>query len=159
MLFGNSYIEGAIWKCGLELIKTGWSEHRCGNCNNIFTLSANLHELTREDRCPRRSRLLKRLAGLRINNSHRMKLLGFIIYGRCVAATLLGDDMHQNRSLEILCVGKGTLHRLDIVTIYRTKVLKSEIFKHSLWRDNIFDALFNSMQGLINGLAYNRGAL
>ena len=73
-----------------------------------------------------------------------------------MSLALFGDDMQQNGFAKFFSLSKRALHGSDIMAIDRTDILQTEIFKHSLWGDNIFNALLHSVKSFVDRAAYDR---
>ena len=73
-----------------------------------------------------------------------------------MALALFGDDMQENWFAKLFSLSKCALHGGNIVAINGADIFQSEIFKHTLWGDDIFDALLHSMKGLVNRIADHR---
>ncbi len=61
-----------------------------------------------------------------------MQALDVVLLGRPVAAPLLGEDVHDDRSVPLGGVGEGLLHHVDVVTVDRTGVAHAERFEEGV---------------------------
>jgi hypothetical protein len=87
-----------------------------------------------------------------------MELLCLIRYGRLVATTLFSDDMNKNWLTKFFCLGKGSLHGSDVMSIDRANIFQTKIFKHSLRSNDVLDALLHAMQSFVDRRT-NNGSL
>ncbi|CAB4800542.1 unannotated protein [freshwater metagenome] len=83
-----------------------------------------------------------------------METISFIVFRWRVAITLGGNRVNDDRTRETLGAFEGSFQSLHIVPINGTDVLQTQIFKHSLRRNDVLDALFHAMQGFVDRRAH-----
>ncbi|CAB4937951.1 unannotated protein [freshwater metagenome] len=88
-----------------------------------------------------------------------MEAVCLILLGWSVAAALLRDDMDDHRPVELLGTAERVLEFGDVVTVDRPDVLQAEVLEHALRRNDVLEALLHPVQGPVDGLADDRGAL
>ena len=79
----------------------------------------------------------------RFDFGKRMSPLGRIFRGT-VSFTLLGNNMEEVRSLEILDILQGCDQRFDIVTIGWPHVIETQFIKQSAWNHHALHMFFRA---------------
>ena len=77
-------------------------------------------------------------------------------FRRSVALSLFGQNMHQHRMIDLLCLPDHLLHRLDIVTVHRSQVGNAHIFKQHAGNQQLLDGIFGLLQLLHQSIADHR---
>ncbi|SKY06675.1 Uncharacterised protein [Mycobacteroides abscessus subsp. abscessus] len=78
-----------------------------------------------------------------------MHLIGHVVLGVNIAIALAGDGMHDDRTAERSCPRERRFERFDIVAVYGSDVLQSEIGEHLLGREEIFDPALHAVQNRV----------
>src|SRR4029453_18401062 len=100
-----------------------------------------------------------RLTCLWINDSNSVELIGLVGKGGSISVAFFGHRMHNYRATVGLGRSEGVLHGLEVVSVHRTDVLHAQIFKHSLGRPPVLDALLHGVQALVGELTYGTTVL
>ena len=76
---------------------------------------------------------------------HCMEAICNIFFRRAVATSLLRHDMDQDGLMQGACTIKDLFHRCNIVAVNRSQVFQSEVFKHCLRNEGVFNAAFEAV--------------
>ena len=128
VLFGNSHIEHPLGILGCHPVKTRGPQHGSGNAHDFLVLTSDMQHFIAEDPSPRqRVGGFSVLSGEGVNLAHRVELVGLVVKCRLVTATLLGNDVNNDRSFARFGLTKRSLNILDVVAIDGTQVLDIKV--------------------------------
>ena len=91
------------------------------------------------------------LAGLDVEGSGRVELVGLVALRRVVAEALLGDRVHDDRPVEALGLGQRVLQRGAVVAVDRADVLQPEVLEEALRGEGVLHALLHRVQRVVDG--------
>ena len=74
-----------------------------------------------------------------------MELIVLVVAGRLIAAPLLGQDVHEHRTLEVARPAQRRLQRINVVSVDWSDVLQAEILEHYLWSNDVLDPLLHAV--------------
>ena len=146
MLFSNTNVVNPGWVGRSETIKARRAKHRSGNRNHIWAFVADAHDLVTEYAGPGGTSGGQGFSRIGVEYPDPMEAIGFVALGWAVTAALLGNGMHNYRTIKNSRPRKGVLHLAMIMPVNGADVFKTEIFKHPLRRDNVLDAFLHPMQ-------------
>ena len=79
---------------------------------------------------------------------------------RSVALAFLGNDMNEHRFiLDILRVLNIIYQFTDIMSVDRSHICKTELFKHNVWENEELDPVFQSLKSVAHRSSDNRNTL
>ncbi|CAB4875049.1 unannotated protein [freshwater metagenome] len=146
MLLSNTNVVDPSRVGRRESIKARRAKHCSGDRHHIGAFVADPHNFVTEYAGPGGTSGGQRFSSVGVEDPNPMEAINFVTLGWAVAAALLGDRMHYHRPIKNFCPRKGVLHLAMIMPVNWADVLKAEIFKHSLRRDNVLDAFLHPMQ-------------
>ncbi len=152
VLLGDADIVGAVGVGLGERRQAGGMEHGRGDRHDVTTLGAEAHQLLAEHVGPA-VRLGLLLTGQRVERLRRVEAVLVVVLGGRVTVALGGEDVHDDRPAEIAGLAQRRLDGLLVVAVDRADVLQPEILEHHLRRDDVLDALLETVQGLVQGSA------
>ena len=80
---------------------------------------------------------------------YRMESICDVFFRRGVATPLLRHDMDQDGLVQGSCAIEDLFHRCNIVTVNRSEVLQSEVLKHRLRNERVFNTAFEAVKSSV----------
>ncbi len=155
VLLGDPDVVGALGELRREPVEPRRPHHRGGDGHDVGSASTHLDELLGEHRRPGEALVREGLAGLGVEDPDGVEALGVVELGRPVAAALLGDDVHDDRTREDASAAEGVLEGDRVVAVDRADVLEPEVLEHALRREDVLDALLDPVQRLVERGAHD----
>ncbi len=159
MLLGDPDIEEAVRMHGTEVAEPGGPGHGSGDCDDLGTSVRLADERFCECLGPGTHGGSSRLPSARVDHADTMEAVGIVGLRRQVAATLLRQAVHDHRPGIPGGTLEGAFHQCDVVTVDGTDVLDAQVLEHPLGRDNVLDALLDTVQRLEHGATHDGGAI
>ena len=139
MLLRYAHIMKSFGKMLLKKFKPGTVRHSCGNGNHILISFSDFNYLfCKYIRIVLIRLLLFSYSRNLIKGGYSMEFLG-IIFRRLITLTLFCNYMNYNRMIKFLRLGKYLAQLVDIMSVYRSEVSYSHIFKKHTGYNKLLD--------------------
>ena len=150
VLLGDADVEGALGVLRGEQVQPDRVQHRGGDRDEVLALAAERDHLVGEHVGPDPA-LGVLLAGLHVERSGRVELVGLVALGGVVAEALPGHHVHDHRAVEPLRLGERLLDGAAVVAVDRADVLQPEVLEEPLRRERVLHALLDRVQRVVDG--------
>ncbi len=128
VLLRDPHVVNTVGEALGELVQAGRAEHRRGDADDARIAFSESDDFVGENGRPRRfAGTLDRFARLRVDLPDGVELVGRVAHSGLIAAPLLRDHVHDDRSAVVLRLAERFLHRFDVVPLHRADVLDVKI--------------------------------
>ena len=128
MFFGNTDIKEAKLHVLTEIHKSCTCHHGRTDSNHVLVLFADADYGIRKARS--KCILFRRLYTLLDIKGRNAVIARRIFYSKRIALTFLGNNMDQDRAIDLLCDLQFFLKKRNIVAVKRTEITESQIFEN-----------------------------
>ena len=125
-------------------------QHRGGHPDHVGPLVPEPDHLLGEDVGPGRCRDVDRTPGDRVDHADLWNWSASSSTAGRVAASLLGQAVHDHRRAEVAGLAQRALERRDVMPVDRADVLQPEVLEHHLRLDQVLEPLLHAVQRLVD---------
>ena len=152
---GNADVYHATGECLVHGSKPHRLHHRGRDAHDVLARGGQGANLVGKDAREAKAFGSDGQSGLGVDGADRVEAVRDVLLGGRVAASLLGDHVHEDGLVEGTRAPQRGLDRRDVVAIDGAHVLQAEVLEHNLGVESVLDSRLQAVESVVGGAPRN----